>query len=262
MKNQFSFKIDRFTGGPVETHAYLVTLPEGNLLVDAPEGAADYFRDVPIDLLILTHSHFDHVMDAAKIVREKKCGAAMHRTTEEHLADKMLNKRFGLPIEIEPVKATTYLEESKQQNILGALFDIFEVPGHCPGSICLYNGPATNLSSRSTDVANCGVAPVLASSSINDTLSRCATKAPGTSSTSATLKPGSKILFGGDVLFAGGVGRWDLPGGDGKLLIDGIRKKLLTLPPETRVLPGHGPETTIGMEAKTNGYLRGCLEKG
>ncbi|MCX6957971.1 MAG: MBL fold metallo-hydrolase [Verrucomicrobiae bacterium] len=204
MKNEISFT--RFTGGPVETHAYLVTLPDGNLLVDAPEGAADYFRDMPIDLLILTHSHFDHVMDAAKIVREKKCGAAMHRTTEEHLADKMLNKKFGLPIEIEPVKATIYLEESKQQNILGALFDIFEVPGHCPGSICLYNEPAN-------------------------------------------------ILFGGDVLFAGGVGRWDLPGGDGKLLIAGIRKKLLTLPPETLVLPGHGPETTIGMEAQTNGYL-------
>ncbi len=204
MKNEISFT--RFTGGPVETHAYLVTLPEGNLLIDAPEGAADYFRDVPVDLLLLTHSHFDHVMDAAKIVREKKCGAAMHRTTEEHLADKMLNKRFGLPIEIEPVKATTYLEESKQQNILGALFDIFEVPGHCPGSICLYNAPAN-------------------------------------------------ILFGGDVLFAGGVGRWDLPGGDGKLLIAGIRKKLLTLPPETRVLPGHGPETTVGIEAQTNGYL-------
>ena len=205
MKNEISFRISQFTGGPVETHAYLVTLPEGNLLIDAPEGAADYFRDVPIDLLVLTHSHFDHVMDAAKIVREKKCGAAMHRTTEEHLIDQTLHKRFGL--EIEPVKATTYLEESKQQNILGVLFDVFEVPGHCPGSICLYH------------------------------------------------EPGSKILFGGDVLFAGGVGRWDLPGGDGKLLIDGIKKKLLTLPPETRVLPGHGPETTIGTEAATNGYL-------
>jgi glyoxylase-like metal-dependent hydrolase (beta-lactamase superfamily II) len=63
------------------------------------------------------------------------------------------------------------------------------------------------------------------------------------------------LLFGGDVLFAGGVGRWDLPGGDGAALISGIREKLLPLPPQTRVLPGHGPSTTLGEEAATNPYL-------
>lgn len=230
MKYEFSFS--RFTGGPVETHAYLVTLPQGNLLIDAPEGSVDCFREIPIDYLLLTHSHFDHVMDAARIVREKKCSILMHRTTEEHLADKLLNKRFGLPIEIEPVKATTYLHESKQQNILGALFDVFEVPGHCPGSICLYHEPSKmDFFPNSTSDAN---SPVL--------------------SPEATLER-SPVLFGGDVLFAGGVGRWDLPGGDGKLLIEGIKKKLLVLPPETRVLPGHGPETRIGREIKTNRYL-------
>jgi hydroxyacylglutathione hydrolase len=65
----------------------------------------------------------------------------------------------------------------------------------------------------------------------------------------------SGILFGGDVLFAGGVGRFDLPGGDGELLFRGIREKVFTLPEETRVLPGHGPATTVGIEKKSNPYV-------
>jgi len=64
-----------------------------------------------------------------------------------------------------------------------------------------------------------------------------------------------KTLFGGDVLFAGGIGRWDLPGGDHDLLLHGIRTKLLPLDDDTRVLPGHGPATTIGAERSTNPFL-------
>ncbi len=65
----------------------------------------------------------------------------------------------------------------------------------------------------------------------------------------------SRILFGGDVLFAGGIGRFDLPGGDGPLLYRGIREKLFPLGDDIRVLPGHGPATTIGVERKTNPYV-------
>jgi hydroxyacylglutathione hydrolase len=64
------------------------------------------------------------------------------------------------------------------------------------------------------------------------------------------------LLFGGDVLFAGSVGRTDLPGGDHRLLIRGIREKLLVLPNETTVLPGHGPQTSIGRERDSNPFLR------
>lgn len=64
-----------------------------------------------------------------------------------------------------------------------------------------------------------------------------------------------EILFGGDVLFAGGVGRWDLPGGDRDLLFNGIRTKLFPLGDQVRVLPGHGPATTIGNERSSNPFL-------
>ena len=62
-------------------------------------------------------------------------------------------------------------------------------------------------------------------------------------------------MIGGDVLFRDGVGRWDLPGGDGPLLFRGIREKLFPLPEETVVLPGHGPATTIGHERLCNPYV-------
>ena len=63
------------------------------------------------------------------------------------------------------------------------------------------------------------------------------------------------VLFGGDVLFAGGVGRWDLPGGDRDLLFSGIEQKLLPLGDHVQVLPGHGPATTIGAERASNPFL-------
>lgn len=64
-----------------------------------------------------------------------------------------------------------------------------------------------------------------------------------------------KLLFGGDVLFAGSIGRTDLPGGDGPTLQKSIRDHLMPLPDDTRVFPGHGPDTTIGDERTSNPYI-------
>jgi len=64
-----------------------------------------------------------------------------------------------------------------------------------------------------------------------------------------------EMVFSGDVLFAGSVGRTDLPGGDWPTLVDSIRTLAATLPPETAVHPGHGPSTTLGAEIATNPFL-------
>lgn len=61
--------------------------------------------------------------------------------------------------------------------------------------------------------------------------------------------PSQRLLFSGDTLFRQGMGRTDLPGGSYAQIIDSIRTRLLTLPPDTKVLPGHGPETTIAAES-------------
>lgn len=64
-------------------------------------------------------------------------------------------------------------------------------------------------------------------------------------------------LFSGDQLFAGSIGRTDLPGGDFSQLMDSMKRRVLDLPDQTRVLPGHGPETTVGRERRTNPFLVG-----
>jgi hydroxyacylglutathione hydrolase len=64
------------------------------------------------------------------------------------------------------------------------------------------------------------------------------------------------LLLAGDTLFAGSIGRTDLPGGDGRQIIRSIHAQLLPLPDATRVIPGHGPATTIGDERESNPFLR------
>lgn len=204
-----------FTGGSLETNCYLLSCPEGNILVDAPDGSAAAFKNIPIALLVLTHGHFDHVWDAAEIVSNHGCRAAMHPITEQMLADRNLLRRFGLDLEVNPVKADIFLSEERSRVLLGHAFGFLEVPGHCPGSVCIYDG-ADQQEGNSPNPGN---------------------------------------LYGGDVLFSGGVGRWDLPGGDKDLLFSGIRNKLFLLPDETTVYPGHGPSTKIGVEKLTNPFL-------
>jgi hydroxyacylglutathione hydrolase len=68
-------------------------------------------------------------------------------------------------------------------------------------------------------------------------------------------EPAQQVVFDGDVLFAGGIGRTDLPGGNTKQLMDSIHTKLLVLPDETTVYSGHGPVTTIGRERRYNPFL-------
>ncbi len=69
------------------------------------------------------------------------------------------------------------------------------------------------------------------------------------------LLPDEGILFSGDQLFAGSIGRTDLPGGDLRTLLASMRDKVLTLADDVQVLPGHGPATTIGRERRTNPFL-------
>ena len=67
--------------------------------------------------------------------------------------------------------------------------------------------------------------------------------------------PAEEVVIAGDALFQGSIGRTDLPGGDHARLLESIRTKLLTLPPQTKVHPGHGPATTVGREAESNPFL-------
>ncbi|HWQ05412.1 MAG TPA: MBL fold metallo-hydrolase [Longilinea sp.] len=67
--------------------------------------------------------------------------------------------------------------------------------------------------------------------------------------------PDENVVFCGDVIFRGSIGRTDLPGGSFQQLLNSIQTKILTLPAQTRLLSGHGPETTVAMETSDNPYL-------
>ncbi len=198
--------IEVFTGGAFETHGYY--LRESEILLDAPEGMAQWLSQGKrrVKWLMLTHGHVDHVWDAARIQREHECSVAYHPHTDPMVTDSDFFVRLGFPWRVEAVRRDVYQEAVAGAQFGGEVFDVLEVPGHCPGSLCFFWKRA-------------------------------------------------EVLFGGDVLFAGGVGRWDLPGGDRELLLGGIRKKLFPLGAHVRVLPGHGPETTIGAERLHNPYL-------
>jgi hydroxyacylglutathione hydrolase len=72
----------------------------------------------------------------------------------------------------------------------------------------------------------------------------------------------SEVMFAGDLLFAGSIGRTDLPGGDHAAMLDTLRHKVLTLPDDVVVLPGHGEQTSIGRERATNPFLLDLADDG
>jgi hydroxyacylglutathione hydrolase len=201
-------KYQSFCGGIFETNCYLVEAPDGWILFDAPEGAHEWLRSLNVSpkLLLLTHGHIDHVQDLASIKRRFDCPVGCHPLTAPMISDREFFRNFGFALEIEPAKPDFFIEETPSRNFLGANFEVLEIPGHCPGSLCF-------------------------------------------------LSPRDKLLIGGDVLFAGSIGRGDLPGGDIDLLITGIRNKLFSLRDDVAVLPGHGPPTRIGTEKNTNPFL-------
>lgn len=200
--------IDTYTGGLFDTNCFLFRGEAGTILVDAPQGSAQWLEQTgrKVDHLLITHGHIDHVADAAAIKAAHGCRVGYHRDSVEMLTDPGFFRRLGFGWEIAPVEADELIDETDSLVIDGLDFKVLLVPGHCPGSLCF-------------------------------------------------LEKKSRILFGGDVLFAGGVGRWDLPGGDGPLLFQGIREKVFPLGDDVRVLPGHGPATTVGVERQTNPFV-------
>jgi hydroxyacylglutathione hydrolase len=201
-------KYQSFCGGIFETNCYLVEAPEGWILFDAPQGAYEWLRSINATprLMLLTHGHVDHVQDVATIKRQFDCPIGCHPLTAPMISDREFFRNFGFALEIEPARPDFFIEETPSRNFLDANFEVLEIPGHCPGSVCFFSRR-------------------------------------------------DNLLIGGDVLFAGSIGRGDLPGGDIDLLITGIRNKLFPLGDDVIVLPGHGPPTRIGTEKNTNPFL-------
>jgi hydroxyacylglutathione hydrolase len=197
--------VERWTGPPVATHTYLVyddTSKEA-WVVDAPlDTATSVLKrarelDLRLRRLILTHGHFDHILDAG-LYAAAGLPVALH-PADRPLLEAPQTALFGLPYEMPRVQVDEWIEEGHPLALAGA-WDVWHVPGHAPGHVLLRHGD--------TD-----------------------------------------LVLGGDLLFQGGYGRVDLPGADAGVMAASLRRALEQLPPKSRILPGHGPETTMAAEA-------------
>jgi glyoxylase-like metal-dependent hydrolase (beta-lactamase superfamily II) len=210
--------IETFEAGPVATNGYLVAdkLQGVAAVIDAPQGAASLIVEqarkwnTPIAFLLNTHAHWDHILDNAELLRLTAAKFGIHRESAPLLSLPQA-RYFGLDLDIEPSHPDFFLEEGKPLDVGSLQFEILHCPGHCPGSVVLFERK-------------------------------------------------ERTAFVGDVLFAGSVGRADLPGGNYEVLMRSICEKLLPLGDNVRVFPGHGPVTTIGNERLTNPFLAAARE--
>lgn len=208
-------RIERWTGPPVDTHTYLMVddATREAWVVDAPlqtaEAVLAHVREQGLRLtrVVLTHGHFDHVLDAASY---HAAGVPVHaHPLDLPLLQTPQTALFGFPYPMPPARVDVELADGDVLRLGDEAWTVWHVPGHAPGHVALYS------EARET-------------------------------------------VLGGDLLFRGGYGRTDLPGCD----VEAMRlslKRLLRLPPHTRVYPGHGPDTTVGEETA---WLKPLLKQG
>lgn len=221
--------ITGFPAGMFQTNCYLVAAGPGSdaIIVDPGQDAAPRVKELlaehnltPVAVL-LTHGHLDHTWNAADLCDEFAIPAYIHPADRPMLADpgKGLGTALGAMI-----GALTFREPEK----------VIEF-----------------VDGEDVDVAGLRFAVDLAPGHTQGSV--LLTLDVPLDAAGATVP----VCFSGDVLFAGSIGRTDLPGGSHQQLLDSIAAKLLTRSDDTQVLPGHGPQTSIGQERATNPFLAG-----
>lgn len=201
--------------GPVQTNCYVLTKEDSSCLIVDPgaegEKLIKFLRErglKPVGIM-LTHAHFDHIGAVDSIRDEYKVQAYVHVNEKDWLTSPALNCSEFMRIGKVQVREADVTISGEQELTIGSFaFQVFETPGHSPGSVSLY-------------FENDG------------------------------------IVLVGDALFNGSIGRTDLPGSNHEHLFNSIHEKLLVLPEETIVLPGHNSVTTIGNEMNSNPFLNG-----
>lgn len=214
-----------FPAGSFGTNCYVVAPAAGEDCVvvdpgqDAVPGLQDLLRAHRLRpvAVLLTHGHIDHMWSVLPVCDAHKVPAYIHPDDRELLADPA--KGLSLAVGTQLFGGMTFTEPDDVRPL----------------------GPAA-LSLAGLEVA-VETAPGHTPGSVVFTL-------PGES-------PDAPVLLAGDVLFAGSIGRTDLPGGDHAAMLDSLARVVLPKPDGTVVLPGHGPGTTIGRERATNPYLQG-----
>ncbi|MCI0381688.1 MAG: MBL fold metallo-hydrolase [Chlamydiae bacterium] len=197
--------LEMLASGPANTNGILIGCSQTRkaALIDAPLGG-ESFRvlraqelSLSIEKLLLTHTHWDHIAEAASLKRDLSIPIWVHQEDAKNLQEPGAD---GLPIfcHVEPAQPDHFLQDGERFYLGKLLFEVVYTPGHSPGSICFF-------------------------------------------------LPKEKILISGDVLFRGAIGNISFPTSNPAKMVQTLQR-LMTLPHDTRVIPGHGEETTIGEE--------------
>lgn len=210
-----------FVFNPFGVNCFVLSNDKGDAILIDPsvsnqrerDALATYIKDnnLTVRHLLNTHLHLDHVLGNAFVERTYGVKAEAHQE-DEFLLDLQEEQSgmYGLPFEEAAPPLGDYIAEGDTVGVDGIELQVIHVAGHSPGGVAFY-------------CANAGEISI----------------------SGHPAQKASPLLFSGDILFAGSMGRSDLFGGDEDALISGIKSKLLTLPKETVVFPGHGPSTSI-----------------
>ena len=204
-------QVRRLVLGPLDTNGWVVfDDASGPALVIDPAGDAEAVIDATqgrgVELVVLTHGHFDHLGAVGEVIARTGAVFATHRAEASSVTSSECNGGAAFGFDAVAPMPTRLLDDSEIIDVGELAIAVLHTPGHTPGGICLL---------------------------VRD----------GTSEVH---------LFAGDTLFAGSVGRTDFPGGDPRALTRSLAEKLDPLGDEVIVHPGHGPDTTIGRERRSN----------
>ncbi len=219
-------KLYAIPAGPIQTNAYLLTAPERGeaVLIDAPGSVWTEVEGVlredncRLTELWITHGHWDHTQGGAEVVRKTGAKVSAHADDRAMIETPEIMERFmGERLNLEPIHVDRWVKQGDRLAALGLEAEVRHVPGHCPGNVLFYFSTFAE----------------------------------------STADRAAGVAFVGDALFAGSIGRTDFPGGSFEMLEQSIREQIYTLPDETVVYPGHGPDTTVEAEKSTNPYVNG-----
>jgi hydroxyacylglutathione hydrolase len=241
--------IASFPAGPWQTNCYLVAVTPGAECViidpgmDAVAGVTELINEHRLKpvAVMLTHGHLDHMCSVTPLCRSYDTTCWVHPDDRVLLVDPlramgaevrlMLQRLSGHPAVFTEPDEVRELTDGVDVSVAGLTFRALHAPGHTPGSTMFQ----TEL--RASGIAHAALKRAYQASADIDS-----------------------AVFSGDVVFAGSIGRTDLPGGSLPDMLKSLRTKVLPLPDTVAVLPGHGPQTTMARERVGNPYLQNLAE--
>jgi hydroxyacylglutathione hydrolase len=242
-----------FPAGSFGTNCFVVAPGAGEecVIVDPGQDAGQGIEEIlarhrlrPVAVL-LTHGHIDHIWSVVPVCGAKNIPAYIHPSDRALLSDPA--RGFAPGVGQQLLGGLTFTEpddiaelaDGATLPLAGLEFRVDHAPGHTQGSVTFRLPGGSDPASTGTGSTGTG----------------------STGTGSAGTGDGEPVLFSGDLLFAGSIGRTDLPGGDYPTILDSLARVCLPLPDETVVLSGHGPATTIGAERASNPFLAPLTER-